>query len=54
MVTANEVPDPDAVPLSLEVNGEPRQSGNTSQLIYESDRNRALPEKSNPSRLSSS
>jgi len=34
MVTADEVPDPDAVPVSLEVNGEVRQNSNTSQLIY--------------------
>jgi 2,4-didehydro-3-deoxy-L-rhamnonate hydrolase len=34
MVTADEIPDPDAIPLSLEVNGEKRQNSNTSQLIY--------------------
>ena len=34
MVTADEIPDPDAVPISIEVNGEVRQSSNTSQLIY--------------------
>ncbi len=34
MVTADEIADPDAVPISLEVNGEVRQSSNTSQLIY--------------------
>jgi 2-keto-4-pentenoate hydratase/2-oxohepta-3-ene-1,7-dioic acid hydratase in catechol pathway len=34
MVTADEITDPDAVPLSLEVNGETRQKSNTSQLIY--------------------
>src|ERR1700733_7101308 len=34
MVTADELPDPDAVPISIEVNGEVRQSSNTSQLIY--------------------
>jgi 2-keto-4-pentenoate hydratase/2-oxohepta-3-ene-1,7-dioic acid hydratase in catechol pathway len=34
MVTADEVPNPDAVPISLEVNGELRQNSNTSQLIY--------------------
>jgi len=33
-VTADEVPDPDAVPISLTVNGEVRQNSNTSQLIY--------------------
>jgi 2-keto-4-pentenoate hydratase/2-oxohepta-3-ene-1,7-dioic acid hydratase in catechol pathway len=34
MVTADEIPDPDNVPLSLTVNGETKQSSNTSQLIY--------------------
>jgi len=34
MVTADEIPDPDAVPISIEVNGEVRQNSNTSQLIY--------------------
>jgi 2-keto-4-pentenoate hydratase/2-oxohepta-3-ene-1,7-dioic acid hydratase in catechol pathway len=34
MVTADELPDPDSVPISIEVNGEVRQSSNTSQLIY--------------------
>src|SRR5271169_3472243 len=34
MVTADEIPDPDAVPLTLTVNGEVRQSSNTSDLIY--------------------
>jgi 2-keto-4-pentenoate hydratase/2-oxohepta-3-ene-1,7-dioic acid hydratase in catechol pathway len=34
MVTADEIADPDAVPLSLEVNGDRRQNSNTSQLIY--------------------
>jgi len=34
MVTADELPNPDAVPISLEVNGEVRQNSNTSQLIY--------------------
>jgi 2,4-didehydro-3-deoxy-L-rhamnonate hydrolase len=34
MVTADEIPDPDAVPISIEVNGEVRQKSNTSQLIY--------------------
>jgi 2,4-diketo-3-deoxy-L-fuconate hydrolase len=34
MVTADEIPDPDALPLSLEVNGERRQSSNTADLIY--------------------
>jgi 2,4-didehydro-3-deoxy-L-rhamnonate hydrolase len=34
MVTADELPDPDAAPISIEVNGEVRQSSNTSQLIY--------------------
>jgi 2,4-diketo-3-deoxy-L-fuconate hydrolase len=35
MVTADEVPDPDALPITLEVNGEVRQNSNTSQLIYD-------------------
>jgi 2,4-didehydro-3-deoxy-L-rhamnonate hydrolase len=34
MVTADEIPDPDALPISLTVNGEVRQNSNTSQLIY--------------------
>jgi 2,4-didehydro-3-deoxy-L-rhamnonate hydrolase len=34
MVTADEIPDPDAVPISITVNGEVRQNSNTSQLIY--------------------
>ena len=34
MVTADEVPNPDALPLSLAVNGEMRQNSNTSNLIY--------------------
>jgi 2-keto-4-pentenoate hydratase/2-oxohepta-3-ene-1,7-dioic acid hydratase in catechol pathway len=34
MVTADEIPDPDAIPLSLEVNGERRQNSNTADLIY--------------------
>src|SRR5579862_8748348 len=34
MVTADEIKDPDAVPISLQVNGETRQSSNTSNLIY--------------------
>jgi 2,4-didehydro-3-deoxy-L-rhamnonate hydrolase len=34
MVTADEISDPDALPISLTVNGEVRQNSNTSQLIY--------------------
>jgi 2-keto-4-pentenoate hydratase/2-oxohepta-3-ene-1,7-dioic acid hydratase in catechol pathway len=34
MVTADEIPDPDDVPLSLTVNGETRQNSNTKNLIY--------------------
>jgi 2,4-diketo-3-deoxy-L-fuconate hydrolase len=34
MVTADEIPDPDAVPITLTVNGEVRQNSNTSDLIY--------------------
>jgi 2-keto-4-pentenoate hydratase/2-oxohepta-3-ene-1,7-dioic acid hydratase in catechol pathway len=35
MVTADEVPDPDTLPLTLEVNGEVRQHSNTAMLIYD-------------------
>jgi 2,4-didehydro-3-deoxy-L-rhamnonate hydrolase len=35
MVTADEVPNPDGLPLTLEVNGEVRQNSNTSMLIYD-------------------
>jgi 2-keto-4-pentenoate hydratase/2-oxohepta-3-ene-1,7-dioic acid hydratase in catechol pathway len=35
MVTADEIPDPDNVPLSLSVNGEKRQESNTSYLIFD-------------------
>jgi 2,4-didehydro-3-deoxy-L-rhamnonate hydrolase len=35
MVTADEIPDPDALPLTLTVNGEVRQKSNTSDLIYD-------------------
>jgi 2-keto-4-pentenoate hydratase/2-oxohepta-3-ene-1,7-dioic acid hydratase in catechol pathway len=34
MVTTDEIPDPDDVPLSLTVNGEKRQESNTKNLIY--------------------
>jgi 2-keto-4-pentenoate hydratase/2-oxohepta-3-ene-1,7-dioic acid hydratase in catechol pathway len=34
MVTADEIADPDDVPLVLKVNGEVRQQTNTSHLIY--------------------
>jgi 2,4-didehydro-3-deoxy-L-rhamnonate hydrolase len=34
MVTADEIADPDKLPLELTVNGETRQKSNTSQLIY--------------------
>jgi 2,4-didehydro-3-deoxy-L-rhamnonate hydrolase len=34
MVTADEIPDPDSLPITIEVNGEVRQSSNTGQLIY--------------------
>ncbi|HEY1362498.1 MAG TPA: fumarylacetoacetate hydrolase family protein [Xanthobacteraceae bacterium] len=34
MVTADEIPDPDNVPLSIYVNGELKQSSNTRHLIY--------------------
>jgi 2-keto-4-pentenoate hydratase/2-oxohepta-3-ene-1,7-dioic acid hydratase in catechol pathway len=35
MVTADEIADPDDLPLSLRVNGETRQDTNTSYLIYD-------------------
>jgi 2,4-didehydro-3-deoxy-L-rhamnonate hydrolase len=35
MVTADEIADPDKVPLELTVNGETKQKSNTSQLIYD-------------------
>jgi len=34
MVTADEIVDPDALPITLTVNGEVRQKSNTSDLIY--------------------
>jgi len=34
MVTADEIPDPDAIPISLTVNGETKQQSNTDMLIY--------------------
>jgi 2,4-didehydro-3-deoxy-L-rhamnonate hydrolase len=34
MVTADEIPNPDTLPLTLTVNGEVRQNSNTSDLIY--------------------
>jgi len=35
LVTADEIPDPDNVPLSIFVNGELKQSSNTNHLIYD-------------------
>ena len=35
MVTADEIADPDKVPLKISVNGELKQNSNTSQLIYD-------------------
>jgi 2-keto-4-pentenoate hydratase/2-oxohepta-3-ene-1,7-dioic acid hydratase in catechol pathway len=35
LVTTDEIADPDALPLSLQVNGETRQNSNTSMLIYD-------------------
>ncbi len=35
LVTADEIPDPDNVPLTISVNGEMKQSSNTGQLIYD-------------------
>jgi 2-keto-4-pentenoate hydratase/2-oxohepta-3-ene-1,7-dioic acid hydratase in catechol pathway len=34
LVTPNEVPDPQALGMWLDVNGEPRQRGNTSTMIF--------------------
>jgi 2-keto-4-pentenoate hydratase/2-oxohepta-3-ene-1,7-dioic acid hydratase in catechol pathway len=34
LVTADEIPDPDNLPIVLDVNGEKRQDSNTSDLIY--------------------
>src|SRR6516162_9263338 len=35
MVTADDISDPDNVPLTISVNGELKQNSNTSQLIYD-------------------
>ena len=35
LVTADEIPDPDNVPLEISVNGEVKQNSNTKQLIYD-------------------
>jgi len=35
LVTADEIPDPDNVPLEISVNGEVKQNSNTRQLIYD-------------------
>jgi 2,4-didehydro-3-deoxy-L-rhamnonate hydrolase len=35
LVTADEIADPDNVPLSISVNGEVKQNSNTKQLIYD-------------------
>jgi 2,4-didehydro-3-deoxy-L-rhamnonate hydrolase len=35
MVTADEIPNPDDLPITLEVNGEVRQKSNTANLIYD-------------------
>jgi 2-keto-4-pentenoate hydratase/2-oxohepta-3-ene-1,7-dioic acid hydratase in catechol pathway len=35
MVTADEISDPDNVPINIAVNGEIKQSSNTNQLIYD-------------------
>jgi 2-keto-4-pentenoate hydratase/2-oxohepta-3-ene-1,7-dioic acid hydratase in catechol pathway len=34
LVTADEVPDPQNLPITLDVNGRRRQDGNTSQMIF--------------------
>lgn len=33
-MTADEIADPDAVPVELRVNGDLRQQSNTSELVY--------------------
>lgn len=38
IVTADEIPDPQALDLSCHVNGEQRQASNTSQMIHPIDR----------------
>jgi 2,4-didehydro-3-deoxy-L-rhamnonate hydrolase len=35
LVTADEISDPDELPLELTVNGEPRQKSNTNDLIFD-------------------
>src|SRR5215470_15092260 len=35
LVTTDEIPDPDNVPLEISVNGEVKQNSNTKQLIYD-------------------
>jgi 2-keto-4-pentenoate hydratase/2-oxohepta-3-ene-1,7-dioic acid hydratase in catechol pathway len=35
LVTADEIPDPDNVPLTISVNGELKQNSSTKQLIYD-------------------
>jgi 2,4-didehydro-3-deoxy-L-rhamnonate hydrolase len=35
MVTADEIANPDALPLTLDINGEIRQDSNTNMLIYD-------------------
>ncbi|RJP71890.1 MAG: FAA hydrolase family protein [Comamonadaceae bacterium] len=34
LVTTDELPDPQTVPLELKVNGEPRQASNTADMIF--------------------
>ena len=38
MVTADEIPNPNALDLAIWVNGEARQKSNTSQLVYNVNR----------------
>lgn len=38
LVTADEIADPNALDLSIEVNGEPRQNSNTKYLVYDVQR----------------
>lgn len=34
LVTADEIPDPQALTIALDLNGEPRQRGSTAQMIF--------------------
>ena len=41
-VTADEIPEPNALNFWLTVNGEPRQASNTRSLIFDVDRTRGI------------